>query len=487
MRSIQGKRASWLGFCVILPFFFLILAILSSHQTGHANQAPEVSGTPLTTPTPTGTLAADLKTQLPGTETTSILTATNTITPSITLTPTFTATITPTLAIAPTASLTPTATPNPFSYLPLIFRQPTPIPYIPPDTDLFCDSLYQDLPIPDNNPTGISHTIWVGDSRIIVDLDLVLDIKHTWVGDLVARLTHLESGKSVELLNRPGIPAKEQGCKENNISAILDDDISSSVEDKCVVSPAAISGIYMPNQPLNIFDGEFIAGTWRIDVADHYQNDTGSLAGWCLVGKISPYGQTPTPAPPPPSVPPVAIISGVTGRKQALPLDCETRSAVDWANYFGYYINEITFFNQLPISDNPDKGFVGNVNDPWGKIPPNSYGVHAEPVAALLRAYGLPAYAHRPLSWNALRAEIAAGRPVIVWIVGSVQNGIPVYFTPPDGLDTIVARYEHTVVVTGYTQDSVYYLNGDTIYTRSVNQFLDSWSALGNMAITTNP
>jgi uncharacterized protein YvpB len=76
---------------------------------------------------------------------------------------------------------------------------------------------------------------------------------------------------------------------------------------------------------------------------------------------------------------------------------------------------------------------------------------------------------------------------VIVWIVGSVQNGIPVYFTPPDGLDTIVARYEHTVVVTGYTQDSVYYLNGDTIYTRSVNQFLDSWSALGNMAITTNP
>ena len=123
----------------------------------------------------------------------------------------------------------------------------------------------------------------------------------------------------------------------------------------------------------------------------------------------------------------------------------------------------------------------------WGHIPPNSYGVHAEPVASVLRSYGVSAYAHRPLSWAGLKAEIAAGRPVFVWIIGSVQNGIPVYYTPSDGQSTIVARYEHTVVVTGYSQDKVYFLNGDTIYTRSIGQFLDSWSALGNMAITTNP
>ncbi len=49
----------------------------------------------------------------------------------------------------------------------------------------------------------------------------------------------------------------------------------------------------------------------------------------------------------------------------------------------------------------------------------------------------------------------------------------------------LIDRYEHTVVVTGYSDNYVYYLNGDTIYRRTVGQFLDSWSALGNMAITT--
>jgi uncharacterized protein YvpB len=161
---------------------------------------------------------------------------------------------------------------------------------------------------------------------------------------------------------------------------------------------------------------------------------------------------------------------------------------VDWARYFGVSINELTFFNQLPHSDNPDKGFVGNVYGDWGNIPPDDYGVHAEPIAALLRNYGLSAYARRPLGWDWLRAEIAAGRPVIVWITGNVEYGIPVFYAPAsDGLTTLVARYEHTVVVTGYSSSSVYYLNGSTIYTRSINQFLASWSTMGYMAVAATP
>jgi len=80
-----------------------------------------------------------------------------------------------------------------------------------------------------------------------------------------------------------------------------------------------------------------------------------------------------------------------------------------------------------------------------------------------------------------------AGRPVEVWIIGSVYNGIPVVYTPPDGLETVVARYEHTVVVVGYSQNRVYFLNGDTVYSKQIYEFLDSWSALGNMAITASP
>jgi uncharacterized protein YvpB len=78
---------------------------------------------------------------------------------------------------------------------------------------------------------------------------------------------------------------------------------------------------------------------------------------------------------------------------------------------------------------------------------------------------------------------------VLAWIIGSnpLTHGIPEYSQPSEGNTTVVARYEHTVVVTGYTQDSVFYLNGGNIYELGIKQFLESWSALGNMAITMQP
>lgn len=379
-----------------------------------------------------------------------------------------------------------TVTPTLLTYLPLVAKN-TPVPVVPPQRVLFCSTINNPIAIPDNNTTGLTNKLQIADDRVIVDLDISLDINHAWVGDLIVTLSHQESQKSVTLIHRPGKPASNLGCGNNNIKAILDDEISSPVEDRCAVAPAAISGIYIPNGSLSYFDGDSMQGEWRLNVSDRYQNDTGALNDWCLAASISPNPPAPTPQPPVPWRPASAKVNAITGKDQALPLDCESRSAVDWAGYFGQTIDEIKFYNKLPHSDNPDVGFVGSVYGAWGQIPPNSYGVHAEPVAAVLRSYGLPAYAHRPLRWVDLQAEIAAKRPVIVWIVGSVENGIPVYYLPSDWLPTIVARYEHTVIVTAYTATTVSYLDGDTIYTKDLQVFLDSWSALGNMAITANP
>jgi uncharacterized protein YvpB len=123
------------------------------------------------------------------------------------------------------------------------------------------------------------------------------------------------------------------------------------------------------------------------------------------------------------------------GVAQSLSLSCEARSAVDWADFWGVSIRERKFLSKLPRSDNPDTGFVGNPSDAWGQIPPHSYGVHAEPVAALLRDYGLQAEARRGMQWDELRSEIAAGRPVIVWVIGQVWRGTPVKYTASDGTD----------------------------------------------------
>jgi uncharacterized protein YvpB len=178
-----------------------------------------------------------------------------------------------------------------------------------------------------------------------------------------------------------------------------------------------------------------------------------------------------------------AAIEGIKGRWAAYSLDCEARSAVDWAAYFGTPIDEVEFFNALPVSDDPDLGFVGNVHAPWGNTPPQAYGVHADPVAALLRQYGLDANAVTGMTWEQLQAEISQGRPVIVWVVGRVGEGTPIPYTSAVGHETTVTRFEHTVILTGYTKTDVTVLDGYWVYTRSIRDFLTSWSVLGNMAV----
>jgi uncharacterized protein YvpB len=193
---------------------------------------------------------------------------------------------------------------------------------------------------------------------------------------------------------------------------------------------------------------------------------------------------TPIPSLTPTAAPPLeARIANIVGHTQALPLSCEARAAADWAAYFGVSVDELDFLHSLPLTDDPNTGFVGDVNGEWGLIPPDSYGVHAEPVAARLRARGLWAYARTGLTFEALQTEISAGQPVIAWVVGHVERGGPTEYTPGHGRPTVVARYEHTVIVVGYTPARVTVLDGRKTYSRPLDTFLQSWGVLGNMAI----
>lgn len=201
--------------------------------------------------------------------------------------------------------------------------------------------------------------------------------------------------------------------------------------------------------------------------------------------------ETPTPLPPtkvpPPPAPASASISNIVGYPQGYALSCESRSAVDWARYFGVEIGETEFLTRLPLSDNPEIGFVGSYNDYGGMVPPYSYGVHAEPVAKLLREFGLPAGGLKGLSLEELRAEIASGRPVIVWVIFGVSNGYALDYTASDGQSMQVAPNEHTVIVIGYDESSITVLDGAWVYARSIEQFERSWEVLGNMAVIYQP
>ncbi|HQP09383.1 MAG TPA: C39 family peptidase [Anaerolineaceae bacterium] len=182
-------------------------------------------------------------------------------------------------------------------------------------------------------------------------------------------------------------------------------------------------------------------------------------------------------------IPESFFINDISGTGQYFALGCEASAAVDWANYFGVLIYEYNFQHELPISDNPDLGFVGDAKGPWGQVPPYAYGVHAGPVANLLREYGLPAVGVKGLTLDQIKASLAASKPVIAWVIGNMVGGIPYEYTDKEGNLTTVAAYEHVVILTGYSLENIRYLNNGKFYEVPDDVFLNSWGVLGNMAV----
>ncbi|MCB9214175.1 MAG: proprotein convertase P-domain-containing protein [Alteromonas sp.] len=135
--------------------------------------------------------------------------------------------------------------------------------------------------IPDNTIPGVSVTIDVTDDVTITDLDVNLNVSHTWVGDLDMVLTS-PAGTSVVIFDRPGVPATTFGCSGDNIDATLDDEAATPVEDECGAGTPTISGSFIPNNPLSAFDGESTLGTWTLTVTDNAAGDTGTINSWGL-------------------------------------------------------------------------------------------------------------------------------------------------------------------------------------------------------------
>lgn len=139
--------------------------------------------------------------------------------------------------------------------------------------------------IPDGSSSGVDDTGIVANSGTLTDLDVSIDISHTWVGDLVVTLTNESTGASVILIDQPGVPADTYGCSGDNISAVLDDEAGNPVEDECGSNPA-ISGTLIPNNLLSGFDGLELNGSWTLNVADVVGSFTGTFDSWCLLPSV---------------------------------------------------------------------------------------------------------------------------------------------------------------------------------------------------------
>lgn len=135
------------------------------------------------------------------------------------------------------------------------------------------------LAIPDNDPNGVTTTLNAGPSCTMTDVDIALEVNHTWLGDLIFRVTH--GAVTVAIVDRPGVPASTFGCGGDLACArpiVLDDEAATPIEGFCQTSIPA--GNYGPNEALTGFDGLDETGDWTLFVSDNAQADTGTVCAW---------------------------------------------------------------------------------------------------------------------------------------------------------------------------------------------------------------
>ncbi len=117
------------------------------------------------------------------------------------------------------------------------------------------------VPIPDDDVQGVTSVITVGESGILSDLTVDIDIRHTWIGDLTVYLTS-PLGTQITLHDQSGGPADDI---TGNWPATLTVDGPGTLDD---------------------FVGEDLAGQWTLFIRDTSPDGTRILRIWGLDARI---------------------------------------------------------------------------------------------------------------------------------------------------------------------------------------------------------
>ncbi|HIA26889.1 MAG TPA: hypothetical protein EYN79_02005, partial [Planctomycetes bacterium] len=125
-------------------------------------------------------------------------------------------------------------------------------------------------PISDTLPPAVD-TIAVGSSLTVIDLDVGVQITHTWTGDLSIVLQS-PAATSVTL-------KAIGGGNFDNVNVIFDDEGVPYV-----VGDLALGLSMQPETtPLSVLDGENSSGTWTLTMTDTVGGDNGTLDLWSLI------------------------------------------------------------------------------------------------------------------------------------------------------------------------------------------------------------
>lgn len=132
-------------------------------------------------------------------------------------------------------------------------------------------SVVNDTPVAIPGSGVIESVIFIPDGRTITDVDVRVNIQHTYVGDLRITLTGPQ-GQSVLLVNRRGGPG------QNFTGTIFDTQAGTPI----TLGAAPFTGRFRPEQSLNALNNTAAQGNWTLRIEDLRAGDAGTLLDWQL-------------------------------------------------------------------------------------------------------------------------------------------------------------------------------------------------------------
>ena len=139
-----------------------------------------------------------------------------------------------------------------------------------------------DTPIEISTGGGATYTstITMVDDIAVLDVDVTIDIAHTYDWDLVISLQS-PAGTEVELTSNNG------GSGDDYSVTVFDDDAATSI----TTGTAPFNGTFQPEELLSAFNGESVQGDWTLKVEDTFQGDGGFIhdfkLDFCVAGQFS--------------------------------------------------------------------------------------------------------------------------------------------------------------------------------------------------------
>jgi gliding motility-associated-like protein len=143
--------------------------------------------------------------------------------------------------------------------------------------DVICNSgVASDLPIlitdDQDEPQVYFSEIFIEDNFIIDDINVSVDITHTWDSDLRIVLIEPTGADFIFLSFENG------GSGDNYTGTTFDDDATTPIGS----GAAPFTGSFIPDDPLSTFNGTMSRGTWTLAVVDMASGDGGSLDNWSI-------------------------------------------------------------------------------------------------------------------------------------------------------------------------------------------------------------